>query len=202
LRTPTIRILNLNLSDVSSMAQPVEDYDDWGDEVDSDDESGVHLDASEGIDAYAGHQCCYPVTVGEVIQGGGKSYRIEHKLGYGGFSTVWLAYDLEAHTSVTLKIQTASKAGKLVETEIGTHRDLHETIPEPVNLLVSLSTFILPGQSGNSHGVIVLPVMGPDLHTYLETCPQLDSFTALRLAKDILKAVACLHQNGFVHRGM
>lgn len=187
------------------MAQLVEDtqeYDDWGDEVDSDDETGVsEPPGSEGINAYSGNPpACYPVTVGEVIHGGGKSYRIEHRLGFGGFSTVWLAFDLEARSSVTLKILTASDAP---QTEVNIHQDLHQTISEPANLLLSLSTFTLPGNfPGDFHGVIVLPVVGPNLCTYLDSRRRLDSATAFCLAKDVLRAVACLHSHGFIHRGI
>lgn len=187
------------------MAQPVEniqEYDDWGDEVDSDDETGVSdVPGSEGVNAYWGNPpACYPVTVGEIIQGGGKSYRIEHRLGFGGFSTVWLAFNLEERISVTLKILTASKDS---QTEVSIHRNLHQTIPEPANLLLSLSTFTLPGRFPDKfHGVIVLPIVGPNLHTYMDLCRPLDSPTALRLALDVLKAVACLHMHGFIHRGM
>ncbi|KAI7783646.1 hypothetical protein LA080_011574 [Diaporthe eres] len=78
-------------------------YNDRGDYVPEDDEGDV-TDFTEGVDGYAvrgGHPGppCYPVTVGEVIQGGGKSYRIEHKLGHGSFSTIWLAYEIGTNTS-------------------------------------------------------------------------------------------------------
>lgn len=186
---------------MAQLVEDTQDYDDWGDEVDSDDETGVSdPPGSEGVNAYWGYPpACYPVTVGEVIQGGGKSYRIEHRLGFGGFSTVWLAFDLEEHTSVTLKILTASKTD---QTEVITHQNLHQTISEPANLLVSLTTFTLPGRfPDRSHGVIVLPVVGPNLHTYMDLHRPLDSPTALRLTKDVLRAVACLHTHKFIHRG-
>lgn len=184
------------------LVENIQEYDDWGDEVDSDDETGVsEPPGSEGINAYSGNPpAFYPVTVGEVIQGGGKFYRIEHRLGFGGFSTVWLAFDLDNHIPVTLKILTASAAP---QTEVDIHRELHQAISEPTNLLLSLSTFTLSGDfPGDSHGVIVLPVVGPNLRTYLGSRRRLDSSTALRLAKDVLEAIACLHLHGFIHRGM
>lgn len=36
----------------------------------------------------------HPVNLGDTFQRG--RYTIRHKLGYGGFSTVWLAYDQDA----------------------------------------------------------------------------------------------------------
>ena len=35
----------------------------------------------------------HPVHLGDLLKGG--RYKIVHKLGYGGYSTVWLARDLE-----------------------------------------------------------------------------------------------------------
>jgi len=35
----------------------------------------------------------HPVTLGDTFKNG--RYRIHHKLGWGGFSTVWLAFDRE-----------------------------------------------------------------------------------------------------------
>ncbi|ROV91869.1 hypothetical protein VMCG_09214 [Cytospora schulzeri] len=94
------------------MEQPVDNihlYNDWGDYVSEDEEDDV-AGFTEGFDAYivsGGYPGppCYPVTVGELLQGGdGKAYRIEHKLGHGGFSTIWLAFEAETNTSVALKI--------------------------------------------------------------------------------------------------
>lgn len=78
--------------------------EDWGDHVSEDDEEYVTA-STEGFDAYVLHVAppgppCYPVTLGEIIQAGGKPYRTEHKLGHGAFSTIWLAYEIETNTSV------------------------------------------------------------------------------------------------------
>ncbi|KAI3391943.1 hypothetical protein diail_6589, partial [Diaporthe ilicicola] len=92
------------------MAQPIKTSqpEDWGDYISEDDEEYVTA-STEGFDAYVVRvgppgPPCYPVTIGEIIQGSGKSYRIEHKLGHGAFSTIWLAYEIETNTSVALKI--------------------------------------------------------------------------------------------------
>lgn len=42
----------------------------------------------------------YPICIGEVLN---ERYRIDHKLGQGGFSTVWMAYDLQSKRDVALK---------------------------------------------------------------------------------------------------
>ncbi|ROW11120.1 hypothetical protein VMCG_00957 [Cytospora schulzeri] len=100
------------------MAQPIDNiqvYNDWGDYVPDEDDVHDVCETSDGYIVRGGYPGppCYPVTVGELIQGGGKSYRIEHKLGHGGFSTVWLAFEVETSTLVALKIHRAlTKAGQ------------------------------------------------------------------------------------------
>lgn len=41
------------------------------------------------------YQCggYHPVTLGDIFKDG--RYKVHHKLGWGGFSTVWLAFDRE-----------------------------------------------------------------------------------------------------------
>lgn len=196
-------------------ARTDEAYTDWGDYVLEDDEDEIAYEpTSEGVNAYSGTPPpCYPVTVGEIIQGGGKSYRIEHKLGRGTFSLVWLAFEMGASVSVALKIHNRSRSqpkessgasipGHLIES--GVRQDLHQLISDPArcSLLTDFSTFTLPGRfPGDTHVVVVLPLMGPNLHEYLDSPVKLDSSARLRLAKDCLTAVACLHAHEYVHRG-
>ncbi|KAG6357010.1 hypothetical protein INS49_014886 [Diaporthe citri] len=148
-------------------------YNDWGDYFPEDDEGDV-TDFTEGVDGYSvrgGYPGppCYPATVGEAIQSGGKSYRVEHKLGHGSFSTTWLAFEIETNTSVALKIhRTFTTAG---QTESRIHQDLQRLIPDPshCHLIFSTSIFSLPGQfPDDTHVVVVLPVTGPDLKTFMD----------------------------------
>ncbi|KAF4906996.1 Serine/threonine-protein kinase SKY1 [Colletotrichum viniferum] len=52
----------------------------------------------------------HPVRLGDVFKNG--KYRIIGKLGYGVYSTVWLASDMETKRHVALKILTADSFGK------------------------------------------------------------------------------------------
>ncbi|KAG8164073.1 hypothetical protein KVR01_005991 [Diaporthe batatas] len=186
----------------SNMTQP----EDWGDYISEEYEEYV-TGATEGFDAYVVRvgppgPPCYPVTIGEIIQGGGKSYRIEHKLGFGAYSTIWLAYEIETNTSVALKIhRTLTTAGQ-AESQI--HQDLQRLITDPsdCHLLIATSTFSLPGQfPDDTHVVVVLPVMGPPLDIRMRPpVYRPDSSTRLRMARDILQAVAFLHRHKFIHR--
>ncbi|QGI67679.1 hypothetical protein CEK26_011632 [Fusarium fujikuroi] len=79
----------------------------WGDFVDSDGECDVE-DACEPVDRYE-EGLYLPICIGEVVA---DRYRIEHKLGHGGFSTVWMAHDMDQGKDVALKIMTANFEGE------------------------------------------------------------------------------------------
>lgn len=184
--------------------QHLESWKDWGD-VDDEDEIE---ELTEGVDAYwfsvFPGPPCYPLCLGDVIRGNAKSYRIEHKLGHGAFSTVWLAFEIESHTTVALKIsRTTTKAG---EDEYRAHQQIRQAIPDASNhhLVTSSSAFSLPGRTASdSHFVLVLPVIGPDLHTYLWSWGKTpDDSTRMCIARDVLRSLACLHAHNFIHRGM
>ncbi|KAE9362526.1 hypothetical protein N431DRAFT_162131, partial [Stipitochalara longipes BDJ] len=60
---------------------------DYGYYVDSDDEVNIE-DEAEAMEQYFSEAPYFPVHIGQVLD---QRYRIEHKLGHGGFSTVWMA---------------------------------------------------------------------------------------------------------------
>lgn len=77
----------------------------------------------------------YPICIGDVLA---HRYRIEHKLGHGGFSTVWLARDIQAEKDVALKIMIPGKAG---EDEYNMQMEIIRTLKDTSNLLTYLETF-------------------------------------------------------------
>ncbi|KAF4455863.1 CMGC protein kinase [Fusarium austroafricanum] len=79
----------------------------WGDFVGSDDECEVE-DACEPIERYE-EGLYYPVCIGEVLV---NRYCVKHKLGHGGFSTVWMAYDMLSNDDVALKIMSPGPSGE------------------------------------------------------------------------------------------
>lgn len=54
----------------------------------------------------------YPVRLGDVLN---ERYLVEHKISFGGFSTVWMAHDLQDKRDVALKVMCL---GDWAETEI------------------------------------------------------------------------------------
>ena len=67
-----------------------------------------HIDDVERLDNYrpGGY---HPIRIGDNLQ---ERYRIVHKLGYGSFSTTWLARDEQLAKYVAVKVGTADSSGK------------------------------------------------------------------------------------------
>lgn len=77
---------------------------DYGYFVESEDEDEVEAEA-EPRERYE-QGLYYPVQIGDILD---SKYRIEHKLGWGGYSTVWLAHDTQQDKAVALKILIPGK---------------------------------------------------------------------------------------------
>jgi serine/threonine protein kinase len=163
---------------------------DLGDVVDSDDECEVETDA-EPRSRYWDHLYC-PLSIGEVLNA---RYRIEHKLGWGGFSTVWLAHDIYENKAVALKVVVPGERG-------GYEHAIQDVIKRNVRdisrLVVYEALFYHPGREGRHHPVFVFPVRGPSLDT---TCSRLPPKFRVPAARSLLLALKSLHDAGVVHRG-
>ncbi|KAF4969723.1 hypothetical protein FZEAL_10178 [Fusarium zealandicum] len=134
----------------------------------------------------------YPVTIGEVMIG---RYRIEHKLGHGDSSTVWMARDKRGRKDVAIKIMTP---GWLGEREYHSQAEISRAVPHVCNHVTFIDTFLLPG-SHQSHRVFVLSLQGPNLRDFASR-----KSIAIRVltAAQLLQALKCLHDGGFVHRDL
>ncbi|KAF9772358.1 hypothetical protein IL306_009936 [Fusarium sp. DS 682] len=163
----------------------------WGDFVDSDDECDVE-DACEPIGRYE-QELYYPICLGEVLVG---RYRIEHKLGHGGFSTVWMAHDILKDKDVTLKIMTADHAG---EREYRAQNEIINAVPDTSHLLTYKETFLMPGAPNRSHRVLVFSLQGPNLRDYAKLTSTIIRRSA---AKQLLQAIKALHDGGILHRDL
>lgn len=77
----------------------------------------------------------YPICVGEVLH---ERYLVEHKIGSGGFSTVWMAHDLQHKRDVALKVMSSGDWG---ENETHMQDEILQTVQDTSHLVAYLATF-------------------------------------------------------------
>jgi hypothetical protein len=180
------------LSDTTALTGAMSaDYVEWcTDEADE-----IEINA-EPRDRYDSGRLYYPVCIGEVLA---KRYRIVHKLGFGGFSTVWMAYDMKEGKDVALKILTQGKDG---EKEYFAQDDIIRRVRDRSNLVTFHATFQLRGRNNDLYRVLVLPLMGPNLEmTRLEMPVSTHMSFRMSAARQLLVALKGLHDAGIVHQG-
>jgi hypothetical protein len=167
------------------------DFLDRGYFVDSEDEWEI----DEYVEPYPKYQpgLFHPVCIGEILA---ERYRIEHKIGHGGFYTVWTAFDLQEKKSIALKIMSS---GETAENEYNIQREIIQNAPDVSNLLTHSASFLLPGY-GYHHRVLVLPLLSQNLESTI-TNSQVLMTTRMSAAKQLLRGLASLHSAGIVHRG-
>ncbi|KAF5672550.1 CMGC SRPK kinase [Fusarium heterosporum] len=137
----------------------------------------------------------HPVHLGEKYDDG--RYRIVHKLGAGGFSTVWLARDESEEKWVALKIVDADHS---VTTETKSTQIQVVLADNQTHFVVGqYRQFLFDGPNGR-HLSLVLPVFGPSTSelSYAFSCRLTPRF-ARKLAYQATKAVAELHSCGLCH---
>ncbi|RYO91707.1 hypothetical protein DL766_004387 [Monosporascus sp. MC13-8B] len=135
----------------------------------------------------------HPVHLGDVYD---DRYRVVHKLGFGGFSTVWLARDALMNRWVSLKIVVARESPTY---EASTVIASHPSITASRLFAVVDREFWFDGPNGQ-HLCLVYPVLGPDLSKlskgiYTRIKPQFAREVSLSAAR----ALAYMHLNGLCH---
>jgi len=163
----------------------------------------------------------HPVNLGDTFKA--SRYKVYHKLGWGGSSTVWLARDqscvalaphpyhgmLMLYVSprlqrwVSLKIKTAE--GTKPSRELLVHQKLSKALASPHHLVQLLDSFVHQGPNGN-HQCLVFELLGPTLDAvvaeYNGAGLRLDDTTVLRIARQLLQSLAAIHRAGYAHGGL
>ncbi|THV63613.1 kinase-like protein [Aureobasidium pullulans] len=144
----------------------------------------------------------HPVRLGDAFKQG--RYKVLHKLGHGGFSTVWIARDQSLNQNVALKIVT-SKDSSSINRELCTHRRLLENSVLPTNdhkdIVRLLDNFDHPGLNG-THICLVLELLGPSAATVIEerfASNRLPGSVAKKACKEMALALEVLHAQGIGH---
>ncbi|KAH7128946.1 kinase-like domain-containing protein [Dactylonectria macrodidyma] len=135
----------------------------------------------------------HPVHLGDIYD---DRYRVVHKLGFGGFFTVWLADDAASGRWIALKIVAARESSTYEARSIISN---HLTIPDTRLFSVTDRHFWIDGPNGR-HICLVMPVFGPDMSRlsrgiYSRMKPGFVAEVSLQAAC----ALALLHSNGLCH---
>ncbi|PLB51473.1 kinase-like protein [Aspergillus steynii IBT 23096] len=149
---------------------------------------------------YQSNLLYHPLNLGDTFENG--RYKIYHKLGWGGFSTVWLAKDNRPKKWVSLKIMTANARGSR-ELQNFKYIERHSEGNLSSNYIVQLlDSFTHEGPNG-VHLCLVFKLLGPSVDKVLEDyhegndklCPD----TVLKMSTQLLRAVQFIHSSGMCH---
>lgn len=129
----------------------------------------------------------HPVVLGEYYNTG--KYQILQKLGWGHFSTVWLAIDKKVHGYFALKILKSKKSyTEAAQDELEILKKLKEKDDgsKPTNVVEYIDSFYHYGLHGK-HQCIVFEIMGPNLLDLIQHYEDRDEIMPIWLVKLITK---------------
>lgn len=143
----------------------------------------------------------HPIQLGDEFSH--RRYRVIHKLGYGSFSTVWLAKDQKDKRYVSLKVITSAASGSSSEAKI--RHCLREGNPEHPGrnfVLSSLDDFWIDGPNGR-HQCLVSEVVGSTIIEVREATKYgvLPLKIARGIATPLALGLAYIHSCGVLHGG-
>lgn len=140
----------------------------------------------------------HPVHLGDYYSD--NRYRIVHKLGAGGFSTVWLARDEMKNEWVALKIVAADDSTTAERKSI-LSRNFAISCGGETKFVIEHEQFVIQGPNGR-HICFVLPVLGPSVSQlssglFSRIMPSLARWAGYQATE----ALAELHEKGICHGG-
>ena len=148
----------------------------------------------------------HPIHLPDALKDG--RYRILHKLGYGGFSTAWLARDEHLERLVSLKVLTAEASHQQKELEILQYLDQRaQGNPRRDSIISILDDFTIEGPNG-THICYVSQIGGPSIAQLLDSPGQIAGSRRLhgplarKLAGQLANAVFFMHSFGITYGGM
>jgi len=169
------------------------------------------LDVIEDIEDYqpGGY---HPISVGDTFDHG--RFRVLHKLGFGGSSTVWLVRDQregDRGRIVTLKAIRADVPSSKVPSEIPelvVSQKLRAslTLSESVDFQTVDHHFFVQGPNG-SHLFLIFPLAGPSIHAVSDSpgraagSRRLRAVLARKVAIQTALTIHRMHCSGIVHGG-
>ncbi|KAL6710042.1 hypothetical protein ACN47E_009833 [Coniothyrium glycines] len=157
-----------------------------------------------GIDAEPLHRYrvggYHPIVLGDSFKNG--RYKVLHKLGWGGYSTVWAAKDLRNQEYVALKVSVAEVQGKSCELKVlRALAELNSGETGSRHVMQLLDHFHIEGPNGQ-HECLVLEFLGPSITDVLDmrfSDERLPGTLAKLSVQQALVGLAFLHKHGIGH---
>ena len=144
----------------------------------------------------------HPIFIGDYLT---ERYQVVHKLGFGSYSTTWLARDRNTKKYVAIKVGIAE--ADMPESKILSSLALSEPSPEghPGKDLIPrvLDMFSLDGPNGKHSCLVTEPGMMTLSEAKDASVNRLFTLpVAKAVAAKVIQAVSFLHHRGVVHGGM
>lgn len=139
----------------------------------------------------------HPVLIGDVLS---DRYRVVHKLGYGTFSTVWLALDKRRSSYVAVKISTAdsySREANALQAVVDHSSNYDHSGKEMIPVIQD--QFEICGPNGCHKCYVTAPASSSVAAANFSRLFKIE--TARALVSQLILAVAYTHAQGFVHGG-
>mmetsp|Transcript_2628 Transcript_2628/g.7146 ORF Transcript_2628/g.7146 Transcript_2628/m.7146 type:complete len:751 (-) Transcript_2628:865-3117(-) len=158
-------------------------------------EQNSEIDESESEDKGDYKEGGYhPVRIGETFNKG--RYLVLQKLGWGHFSTVWLAFDLQDKRHVAVKVQkSAPHYAEAAYDEIRLLNELKKRDPEGRARVVRLlDHFEVRGPNG-THVTLVFEVLGKSILSLIRRCNYAGASMELtrRIGRHVLEGLHFIH---------
>ncbi|KAK2855648.1 hypothetical protein FQN49_004982 [Arthroderma sp. PD_2] len=134
----------------------------------------------------------HPISIGDILV---DRYQVTHKLGYGGYSTTWLARDKQNAAYIAVKISTADAPPHEVEI-LDSLKSQSNHLGRIMIPLVQ-DQFELEGPNGRHRCYVTSPARCSVDAAQSSTCFSVE--TARVLVTQLIIAVAYMHTRGFVH---
>ncbi|KAK0646864.1 kinase-like domain-containing protein [Cercophora newfieldiana] len=144
----------------------------------------------------------HPVQLGDTL-GDDNQFRVVHKLGDGGFGTVWLCRDTISSKWRAVKIIAAGASDPENEgscPDLAIMERFADLTPKELaeqHIGIPIEYFWLDGPNGR-HLCTVMPLLGPrlaDIYQWYGTCPML----LKHLCFQVTKGLSFLHSHGYCH---
>ncbi|KAI1176560.1 kinase domain-containing protein [Nemania sp. FL0916] len=138
----------------------------------------------------------HPVDIGDIINANDCQYEVVHKLGYGGFSTVWLVRscgDMRSYFALKILRADVTESNEL---RILQHLKTGDG-PKHPNLITLYDSFTISGPNEH-HQCLVFPALGPSLDNF-RVAEELPGPVRLHMCEQIASVLAFLHERGICH---